>query len=201
MSSIDLSLPLTLTWSTEDTVDVKKIRKQKDKRTKKTIKTIGLWGGVLLWRILCLLHQEEALPSLASLEKSTFCVKMPSNTVLFSLIIFRVAVTLKWFSRQITCLSTMSKELVFLWQKNWSESFLSSGRDTKMPPSEVEITFSPAFVHRFMACMLLNLRSHWFSLVVCRERMHLGRGWGESHTYCWLEIQVSETSSGREKIL
>lgn len=38
----------------EDTVDVG----QKNKRTNKTIKTIGLWGGVLLWCVLSLLHQQ-----------------------------------------------------------------------------------------------------------------------------------------------
>jgi len=40
----------------EDTVD----EGQKNKRTNKTIKTIGLWGGVLLWCVLSLLHQQGA---------------------------------------------------------------------------------------------------------------------------------------------
>jgi len=41
-------LVLALTWC----------RRQKDKRTRKTVKTKGLWGGILLWRALCLLDQE-----------------------------------------------------------------------------------------------------------------------------------------------
>ena len=39
--------------------DVKQQR-AKDKRTRKTMQTIGLWGGFLLWSVLCLPHQEEA---------------------------------------------------------------------------------------------------------------------------------------------
>lgn len=106
--------------------------------------------------------------------------------------------TLKLFSRQITYLSTMSKELAFLSLKNWSGSLPSFGGDIKMPPSKAETTFSPAFVHRFMACMLLNLQLPWFSSVVCREWMLLGLGWEERHIYCWLETQVSDIFTGKE---
>ena len=52
-----LTIYFWLLLGVEDTVDLK----QKDKRTRKTMKTIGLWGGVLLWRNLWLLHEEGAL--------------------------------------------------------------------------------------------------------------------------------------------
>jgi len=50
------SLTIRLLLDVEDTVDVKQI-KTKDKRMRNTMETIGLWGGVLLWCVLCLLHQ------------------------------------------------------------------------------------------------------------------------------------------------
>ena len=52
----------TMQWllhGVEDTVDVKQLE-TKGQKKRKTIKTIGLRGGVLLWRNLCLLHQEGA---------------------------------------------------------------------------------------------------------------------------------------------
>ena len=40
-----------------------KTTEQKDKRMNRKIKTNGLWGGVLLWRVLCLLHQGALIMS------------------------------------------------------------------------------------------------------------------------------------------
>ena len=48
----------------EDIVKVN--REQKDKRTRKTIKTTNLWGGILLWHVLCLIHHEGATQNLNS---------------------------------------------------------------------------------------------------------------------------------------
>ena len=56
-------------------------RRQKDKRTRKTMKTIGLFSGVLLFSVLCLLPEVRA-ECFASVSENELCEKMYNKTII-----------------------------------------------------------------------------------------------------------------------